>query len=121
MRKHTSALRDLMTGYTQPPISSEVVRANLGSEPSPPPGPFSQSQRPEPGACLSSKGTLPTFLPPPLLTMTRERVIVQLRKEALLIARREEGHVKGEVCGDSRGVLSAVSVSTHGPLGLSSA
>lgn len=36
-------------------------------------------------------------------------------KETLLIASRDAGQVKGEVRGDSRGALSAVSASTQGP------
>lgn len=48
-----------MTWHIPLAVSFEMVKAIQGPEPNPPPGPFSQSQKLQPGAMMSSKEMLP--------------------------------------------------------------
>lgn len=103
-----------MTWRTRPSSASlAMVRVILGPEPSPPPGPFSQSQRLQPGAMMSFKKTFPRFPPHPLLTMTRQRQeLCNSDNEALLRGRRGQGGA-----GLRREQLVGQGVHERGPLG----
>lgn len=58
----------------------EVLKALLGPEPNPPPNPFSQSQRLQPGAIMSSKEMLPPLSSTPTSNNDQaETGVVQLR------------------------------------------
>lgn len=52
-----------MTWYIHLSLSFEMVKAILGPEPNPPPGPFSQSQRLQQGAMTNSSEMLPLLAP----------------------------------------------------------
>lgn len=69
-----------MTWCTFPSVSLEMVEVVPGPEPSPLPGPFSQSQRLQPGARTSSKERLPPLSPTSTTDNDQaEAGIVQLR------------------------------------------
>lgn len=69
-----------MTWYILASVSLEMVKAMPGPEPNPLPGPFSQSQRLQPGARTSSREKLPTLSPTSTADNDQaEAGVVQLR------------------------------------------